>query len=164
MKILIIGSVASGKTTLARKLSKEINIPYYEIDSIVHDDLHKRKRTINEQKQIINSINKNDSWIIEGTLRKQLDFLLEYADKIIFIDIPISIRKRKVVTRFIKQKLKLEKSAYQPNINILKDMFKWTREFEENRKTFENKLSKYSYKLIILKQVNNNTLQELNLF
>ena len=36
MKILIIGIVASGKTTLAKQLSKKLNIQYYEIDSIVH--------------------------------------------------------------------------------------------------------------------------------
>ena len=38
MKILIIGSVASGGSTLTRKLSKDSNISVYEIDSIVHDD------------------------------------------------------------------------------------------------------------------------------
>lgn len=38
MKILIVGIVASGKTTLARRLSKLLNIKHYEIDSVVHDD------------------------------------------------------------------------------------------------------------------------------
>ena len=38
MKILIIGCVASGKSTLANKLSDKLSISYYEIDSIVHDD------------------------------------------------------------------------------------------------------------------------------
>ena len=49
MKVLIIGIVASGKTTLARRLSKETNIKNYEIDLIVHDDKNKRKRTNIEQ-------------------------------------------------------------------------------------------------------------------
>ena len=35
MKIDIIGSVASGKTTLAKRISKQYNIPYYEKDNIV---------------------------------------------------------------------------------------------------------------------------------
>lgn len=33
-KIHIIGSVGSGKTTLARKLSKTLQIPYYELDNV----------------------------------------------------------------------------------------------------------------------------------
>jgi len=32
-KIYIIGSVASGKTTMAKKLSKLLNIPWHELDS-----------------------------------------------------------------------------------------------------------------------------------
>ena len=35
MKLDIIGSVASGKTTLARKLSAQYQIPFYEKDNIV---------------------------------------------------------------------------------------------------------------------------------
>lgn len=35
LKIDIVGSVASGKTTLARKISKEFNIPHYEKDNVV---------------------------------------------------------------------------------------------------------------------------------
>ena len=57
MKVLIIGIVASGKTTLARRLSKETNIKNYEIDLIVHDDKNKRKRTNKEQQKIIEKIN-----------------------------------------------------------------------------------------------------------
>lgn len=50
MKILIIGTVGTGKTTLAKKLSIKYKIKYYEIDSIVHDDNNNgRKRTKEEQ-------------------------------------------------------------------------------------------------------------------
>ena len=97
MKILIIGIVASGKTTLARRLSKENNITNYEIDSIVHDDINKRKRTNEEQQKIIEKINKQENWIIEGTLRKNLYNLLDIADKIIYLDIPLKIRKRRIL-------------------------------------------------------------------
>lgn len=38
MKIDIIGSVASGKTTLAKRISKQYNIPYYEKDKFETKD------------------------------------------------------------------------------------------------------------------------------
>jgi adenylate kinase family enzyme len=34
-KIHIIGSTGSGKTYLARELSNRLNIPYYELDSVM---------------------------------------------------------------------------------------------------------------------------------
>lgn len=68
IKILIVGIIASGKTTLAKRLSKENNIKYYEIDSIVHDHFNKRKRSNEEQQEMIKEINQSNNWIIEGTL------------------------------------------------------------------------------------------------
>ena len=149
MKILIIGSVASGKTSLARKLENKLNIKYFEIDSIVHNDIKKIKRTNEEQKEIIDRINNdNKEWIIEGTLRKNLDYLLDYADKIIYLNIDVKTRKRRIIKRFIKQRLKLERCNYNPDIEMLKLMYKWTNEFEKNKSEFENKIEKYSDKLV----------------
>lgn len=151
MKILIVGSVASGKTTFAKKLSKKLNIKHFEIDSVVHDDKSGRKRTEEEQKEMFDKINlEYNDWIIEGTLRKNLYYLLEYADKIVYLNIPLKIRKRRIITRFIKQILKIEKCNYKPTFDMLKLMFKWTNDFENKREEFESKLIKYKDKLIKL--------------
>ena len=151
MKILIVGIVASGKTTLAKKLSKLLNIKHYEIDSVVHDDLKNVKRSEVEQKKIFNKINKNDSWIIEGTLRKHLFYLCDFADVIIYLDIPVRIRKVRILTRFIKQKLGFEKCNYKVNFEMLKLMYKWTNDFEKNKCDFEEKLFKYGNKVVVEK-------------
>ena len=150
MKILIVGTVGTGKTTLARKLSKEYNIKYYEIDSIVHDDVNKKKRTPQQQNEIISNINKEDGWIIEGVLRENLEYLLETAEKIIYLDIPKNIRNKRILTRYIKQKIGIEKSNYKPSLKMLKMMYKWSNEFEKNKDEFENKLNKYEDKLEVI--------------
>lgn len=151
MKILIIGIVASGKTTLATKLSKNLNIKKYEIDSIVHDDIKREKRSIDEQKNIINEIDQEKEWIIEGTLRKHLYFLLEKSDKIIYIDIPLKERKKRIIKRYIKQKLRIETSNYKPTLKMLLSMYKWTNDYEKNKYEFEQELNNYKNKLIIIK-------------
>ena len=155
MKILIVGTVGTGKTTLARKLSKEYNIKYYEIDSIVHDDVNKKKRTPQQQNEIISNINKEDGWIIEGVLRENLEYLLEIAEKIIYLDIPKNIRNKRILTRYIKQKIGIEKSNYKPSLKMLKMMYKWSNEFEKNREGFEKKLNKYEDKLEVVENVKN---------
>lgn len=148
MKILIVGTVGTGKTTLAKKLSKDYNIKYYEIDSIVHDDSQNgRKRKEEEQDVIVTNINKNENWIIEGVLRKNLQYLLELADKIIYLDVSKYKRNIRILKRYIKQKLRLEKSNYKPDIKMLKMMFKWSNDFEKNKKELEDLLLKYRNKL-----------------
>ncbi len=152
MKILIVGIVASGKTTMARRLSKLLNIEHYEIDSIVHDDINNAKRSESEQKKIFNKIDKNDSWIIEGTLRKHLFYLCDMADVIIYMDIPVGVRKVRILTRFIKQKLGIEKCNYKVNLEMLRLMYKWTNDFEINKNEFEEKLFKYQDKVVVEKK------------
>lgn len=154
MKVLIIGSVASGKSTLARKLSNKFNIKSYEIDSIVHDDVNNIKRKNEEQQKIIEKIDNQTEWIIEGTLRRNLYNLLEMADNIIYVDTPLIIRKKRIFTRYIRQKLGIEKCGYKPSYKMLKNMYTWTKEFESKRKDFEDVLKKYQEKLIVIKNSN----------
>lgn len=151
MKILIVGIVASGKTTLARKLSGLLDIKHYEIDSVVHDDINNVKRSEEEQKKIFKKINKEDNWIIEGTLRKHLFYLCDMADKIIYLDIPVKVRKKRIFIRFVKQLLGIEKCNYKVNFEMLKLMYKWTDDFEKNRNEFEGKLFKHKDRIIIVK-------------
>lgn len=151
MKILIVGIVASGKTTLARKLSKLLDIKHYEIDSVVHDDESGVKRSEVEQKKIFKIINKKNSWIIEGTLRKHLFYLCDMADKIIYLDIPVRVRKRRILSRFIKQLFRIEKCNYKVNFEMLRLMYKWTDDFEKDKDNFEKKLFKYKDKIVVVK-------------
>src|SRR5689334_11995161 len=109
-KVLIIGIVASGKTTLAKRLSSKINVPWYELDSIVHHQTSsgRFKRTSDEQVDVIMQIDKNGTWIFEGTDRESYQCLYEMADTIIFLDTPLWKRRIRILTRFLKQKLGIE--------------------------------------------------------
>lgn len=155
MKILIFGIVASGKTTLADRLSKELGISYYEGDCIAwgFPGEKRYKRSEKEQKEIIYQINENESWIIEGTYRESQKILYDLADKIIFLDTPLWVRRYRIILRFIRQKLGIEKSNYEPDFDMLKHMFLWTREFERDRKAHEDRLLNYKDKLIWIKSV-----------
>lgn len=154
MKILILGVVASGKTTLAKRMSEENNINYYEIDSIIKDYEKGIRRTDEEQQEEIEKINKQSSWIIEGTLNENMYNLLKMADLVIYLDTPLSVRKRRIFFRFIKQKLKIEECDYKPSIKILKKMYKETNEAEKDKSKFKNELLKYDPKVIVLKDAN----------
>ena len=70
MKIDIIGSVASGKTTLAKRISKKYGVPYYEKDNIVwkrtaNGDV---KRSPEERDIYFYDIIKENDWIVELSL------------------------------------------------------------------------------------------------
>lgn len=149
-KIFIIGIVASGKTTLAKRLSKQKEISWYELDSIVYYQTNngRKKRTPEEQIEVIKEIDCQGQWIFEGTDRESYQCLYNMADTIIFLDPPLWKRKIRIVTRHIKQQLGIEKSNYKPDLNMLKMMFKWTNDFERNRENFLDKMDLYKDKVI----------------
>ena len=122
MKLDIIGSVASGKTTLAKRISKNYNIPYYEKDNVVwmrtsNGDV---KRTEKERDDLFYSIISQDNWIVEGSPRKCLKESFECCDYIIVLDIPIFIRLKRVFSRWLRQKM--GKEAYQ-DVRVYEDLF-----------------------------------------
>lgn len=152
-KIFIVGIVASGKTALARTLSHQLNVPWYELDSIVHRKTRtgRYKRNAAEQVEVIMEIDHTGSWIFEGTDRESYQCLYEMADTIIFLDTPLRKRRVRIATRFVKQRLGLEKCHYKPDIKMLRMMYKWTRDFEQNRDSFEEKLNQYGGKVVRLR-------------
>ncbi|MFC5590686.1 hypothetical protein ACFPRA_17410 [Sporosarcina soli] len=71
MKIFIMGIVASGKTTYAKELSKQMGSPFVELDAVVYHNVDggRIKRMPEEQVQIIHEMNAKGSWIAEGVYR-----------------------------------------------------------------------------------------------
>lgn len=102
MRIAIIGNVASGKTTLARKLSQEKNIEVTHVDSIQFIK-NLKIRPYKETIEILTEIQNKKSWIIDGY--GPLDILekrFELADQIIFLDPPIFKNYIRLALRQIK--------------------------------------------------------------
>jgi len=133
-KIHIIGSVGSGKTTLARSLSKTYQIPFYELDNVVwiRKDSRDIRRTEQERQEYLQSIVQADTWIIEGIHQEEwVSQSFQQADCIIFLDTPYKIRIARIIKRFIKQKIGIEKAHYQPTFSIFLKMFRWNKHFEE---------------------------------
>ena len=150
MKIVIQGPVASGKTALAKSLSQELGISYYQMDEIVHDDEKKIKRDEKEQRKIINQIiRKEKEWIIEGMPRDHLEVLSSNATLIIYLYIPKKILKRRLWTRSLKIKLGLEHANYQLDKELYQRMIEYIE--NEQHESYQYISKKYPSKLVIMK-------------
>lgn len=135
-KIHIIGSVGSGKTTLARTLSSKLQIPYYELDNVVwkRSENGDIRNTPEERDRQLNDIVSSNTWIVEGAHHTWVSQSFQHADIIIFLDVALSKRVYRITKRYILQLLRLEKANYKPSFNMYLKMFKWTRDFERKNK------------------------------
>lgn len=150
MKIYIVGSVGSGKTTLARKVAAQLHLPHFETDNFVwnHQPTGDIRNEIDVRNQLFINAVKQEKWVIEGVHIDWTDEALLVADQIVFLDIPVNKRTWRIIRRYIRQILKIEKGNYKPTFTIFRKMFQWNTYFEEQMKlAFMQKFEVYGSKV-----------------
>ncbi len=154
----IVGSVASGKTTLAKKISNKLGIQCTHLDDIVHikDKTNREwgniRRADDEISQLFKDIINKPQWIIEDAGRKCFGEGMENADIVVYLKPSVWIRKQRIITRHFKQKLGLEDCLYTPNLRMLKFMFKAIENYESGKDDLEFRLNQFNHKTTILRK------------
>lgn len=148
LKLDIIGSVASGKTTFAREISIKYQIPFYEKDNIVWERTLNgdKKRCPEEQNRIFKEIIEGENWIVEGSPRKNLNESFACSDYIIFLDVNTHTRLFRVFKRWIRQRIGKEKYNSKPTLKFLYYNITWVFEFNVERKKIIELSSQYGAK------------------
>lgn len=82
------------------------------------------RRTEQERQEYLQSIIQTDGWIIEGIHQEEwVTQSFQQADCIIFLDTPYKIRTARIIKRFFKQKIGIEKAHYEPTFSIFLKCF-----------------------------------------
>ncbi|MCM3600009.1 DNA topology modulation protein FlaR [Robertmurraya korlensis] len=156
-KIHIIGSVGSGKTTLAKKLSIDFNIPHYELDNVVWKRFQTGdvRRSEKERDIFLRNIVNSDAWINEGVHYQWVTDSFVNAELIIFLDTRFSIRTYRIIKRYLLQQLGLEKSNYKSSFSMFMRMFRWNTYFEKvSKREIIELLKEFDDKVIIIRDHN----------
>ncbi|MBJ7449456.1 MAG: AAA family ATPase [Parachlamydiales bacterium] len=90
MRVLIVGTSASGKTTLGRKLSKKLDIPYTDLDDLFWLDnwVERDRQDFLSRAQIITN---QRSWIMTGNYSRIIKDIYSKLDLLIWLDYPLYI-------------------------------------------------------------------------
>lgn len=91
-RVAVIASASgNGKTTLARELARLLNVPFVELDSLVHGPGWVEISDV-DLLEAIEPIVTSDGWVIDGAYQHKLgDLVLDAADLVIWLDLPIRI-------------------------------------------------------------------------
>lgn len=141
LKIIIIGSPGSGKSTFARKLRDITDIPLYYLDMI----WHKPDRTNISQEEFdtqLNDILQKDRWIIDGNYQRTLETRLEKCDTVFLMDFPIDVCLSGAESRIGKKREDLPWIEHEFD----EEFRQWIIDFPENRLTqIYQKIEKYRH-------------------
>ena len=145
MKIDIIGSVASGKTTMAAQLSEKYGIPCFEKDNIVWERTESGdvRRPERQRDRLFAEILAGENWIVEGSPRACLNESFDVCDYIILLDVSTFVRLKRVFLRWIRQRTGRERCNTAPTLAFLLDNLKWVFEFNRKKKSLIEQLSEH---------------------
>lgn len=157
MKVYIIGAPGSGKTTFAKVLSQRYNIQYYELDLIVFDDENNHIRRTDEQiSKLFDDILKKESYIIEDVGRSRFKKGILESDIIYYLSLSKFQIMKRIVKRWMKQKVGIESYNYPPTWLQLLDFIKVANSYFKKEQEKLKYLEKYNEKVIYLnlRQIN----------
>lgn len=157
MRIFITGAVGSGKSFVAQRVARDLNLPIISLDDCFFDlesDSYRKKRDAADRFTRLAKAISGNEWVAEGWhFGPWLNPLFERVTCICIVDTPLHIRYWRITKRFAKRKLGLQNDPYaKGGFSHLLKLYQWTKLFDakkhipEARPRSNEPLSVYSAK------------------
>jgi adenylate kinase family enzyme len=128
MKLVIIGPSCVGKTTMAKRFSRLSGLTHFDLDLVMIDGeylaetkLFRYRKRVEYEKRVETILKNNKEWIIEGIYA--INRVLEEADKIIFIKLPIYFALYWQWKRFFCDKCQRDTYGFLNNLELSREIF-----------------------------------------
>ena len=141
-RVLIVGCPGAGKSTMARQLAEQLNLPLVHLDALFWLPDWKEREKDEFDALVLEELRK-PKWIIDGNFGRTLSTRLQYCDTVIYLDFSSFACLRGVLKRVITThgKVRLDMGAGCP------ERFDWAflkYVWNFNKTTREKMLSRMS--------------------
>ncbi len=101
-RIAVVGTTGSGKTTLARELSRRLALPYAELDALNWEpNWTPAPREVFRQR--VSEALGVEQWVVDGNYGNARDFIWPRATAIVWLDYPIHVIMRQLFVRTLRR-------------------------------------------------------------
>ena len=105
---IVATASCSGKTTLGRELARRLDVPFVELDSLVHGP-NWTETPGQELRALVDPIVASDGWVIDGGYWGKLgDLVLLNADVVVWLDLPVRVWLPRLVRRTLGRVIRRE--------------------------------------------------------
>jgi len=106
-RINVVGTSGSGKTTFARRISKELGLPFLESDAIYHQPNWEPLDT-DDFRRIVQEFTAQEAWIVDGNYSIARDITWGRADTVIFLDLARWAVMAQIIPRTLRRAARKE--------------------------------------------------------
>jgi adenylate kinase family enzyme len=109
-RVSVIGGSSTGKTTVSRELASLLGVPHIELDALHHDAGWQEAPADVLQARVDAALAAApDGWVVDGNYHGKLGtYVLERADTVVFLDLPLRTALRRVTWRTLRRSLTRE--------------------------------------------------------
>jgi adenylate kinase family enzyme len=126
-RIVLFGNSGSGKSTMARVLSKERSLPHLDLDSLAWSSMAVRRSVADSARLIRDFLDANSEWVIEGCYADLLELVLPHATEVRFLNPGTEVCVGRCRARPWEPEKYPSKEAQDERLEFL---LQWVREYE----------------------------------
>jgi adenylate kinase family enzyme len=102
-RIVVVGVSGNGKTTLSRRLGAKLGVPVTELDALNHQPDWTEAGAEDFRREVEAAMSSPDGWVLDGSYERRLgDLVLCRADTLVWLDQPLPLVLRRLVSRAVK--------------------------------------------------------------
>ena len=106
-RIVVVGTTGSGKTTVARKLSRRLGIPHVELDALHWEPKWTPAATDVFRQRVAEAL-KGDAWVVDGNYSKARDLIWPRATDLVWLDHPLPVKMWRLFWRTLRRSITKE--------------------------------------------------------
>jgi adenylate kinase family enzyme len=126
-RVAVLGSASGcGKTTVGRGLAARLGVPFVELDALVHGPGW-TETSDEELRSLVEPVVAAEGWVIDGSYGRKLgNLVLDGADAVVWLDLPIHVWFPRLVRRTLRR-MRGHEALWNGNTETLKNVM-WGRE------------------------------------
>lgn len=133
MRIIIFGNAGSGKTTMARELTRSKEVPCLSMDRITWDPGAQRRPFEQSLGELRDFMGRRSSWVVEGCYGSLIEAALPFCTELRFLNPGVEV----CVQRCLERAWEPEKfSSPEEQRTMLESLISWVREYERRTDEF----------------------------
>jgi adenylate kinase family enzyme len=151
-RVVVLASAScSGKTTLGRELARRLDVPFHELDALNHGP-NWQQATAEELRARVEPLVAEPGWVVDGSYRGKLgDLVLERADTVVWLDLPMRIWLPRLVRRTLGRIVRREtlwngnRETFRNGFFARDSLLRFAlRTYPQRRDRYPNELGRYN--------------------